>query len=61
MLHKWWLMRLIQMEDLAWTHLCTVTNHYQRDSLRVRVLQHIRGLRALYDGASGAKQEYPLW
>ena len=36
-LHNWWLTRLTHMEDLTRTHLRTVTNHYQRDCVGMRV------------------------
>ena len=57
-LHNRWLRIRTYMEDLARAHLRTIANTYQCESLGVRSMHHIRGLRSLHDKASGAKQAY---
>ena len=46
------------MEDLTRTHLRTIASTYQCDSLGVRGMHLIRGLRSFYDKALGAKEAY---
>ena len=57
-LHNRWLLSCTYMEDVTRTHLFTIASTYQCDCLGVRGMHHIRGLRSLYDEASGAKQAY---
>ena len=57
-LHNRWLRICTYMEDLARAHLRTVASTYERKSLGVQSMRHIRGLRSLYDQASRAKQAY---
>ena len=57
-LNNRWLTRLNLMEDLNRKHLRSVTHCYQRNSIGVQSMHHIRVLRSLCDSTLGAQRAY---
>ena len=57
-LHYRWRRICTYVENLARTHLRTISSTCQRESLGVQSMHHIRWLRSLYDKAQRAKQAY---
>ena len=57
-LHAQWTALLAHMEDLTHRHLRTETQTNQSTCLRAHTVKHLRELRAHYNKALGAKQDY---